>query len=259
MPSGRVGKSRIRIEITGISWYDNQMGKVDDRLKDIERERRLGTKKNCAARNGFFISFEGTEGSGKTTQVRLLVEFLLRQHKEVISTREPGGTTFGCQLREILLTGGPDKISPTTETFLYCADRAHHIQSLILPALEDGKFVICDRFADATMAYQGWGRGLPIEELQEINSFACGGVLPDLTILINIDPDKGLRRAIGRNQKNLSVEDRFEKEKLDFHRRVLYGYMSLANANPHRFRVISGEGTPQEVHHKVVETITDYL
>lgn len=210
-------------------------------------------------KKGFFITFEGTEGSGKTTQAALLVEHLTREGGDVISTREPGGTDFGRGLREILLTNGLQKISALAELFLYCADRAQHIQSLIGPALDEGKCVICDRFSDATIAYQGWGRGLDREEVKRICQTAGGGIIPDLTLLLDIDPQQGLARAIGRIKESNSREDRFEKESLDFHRRVRSGYLSLAKAHADRFCVISAEGSPQEVHRRVVEIINSRM
>lgn len=207
-------------------------------------------------KKGFFITFEGTEGSGKTTQATLLADYLAREGWDVVSTREPGGTDFGKGLREILLISGPQKISPQAELFLYCADRVQHIQSLIGPALEKGKCVICDRFSDATIAYQGWGRGLDQEETERICQTASGGIIPDLTILLDIDPQNGLARAIGRIKENNSREDRFEKESLDFHRRVRSGYLSLAKVHSNRFCVISAEGSHQEVHRRVVEVVS---
>lgn len=205
---------------------------------------------------GFFITFEGTEGCGKTTQAALLAEYLTQQGYEVVLTREPGGTEFGCRLREILLTGTTKSISPQTELFLYSADRAHHIQSQIRPALEDGKIVICDRFTDATVAYQGWGRGLDVEQVNMVCSLAGGGLVPDMTILLDIDPAEGLGRAVSRNKENRSSEDRFENEALDFHRRVRQGYLAQADVEPHRFRVISGDGLAKEIHQRVLTVVT---
>ncbi len=207
----------------------------------------------------FFITFEGTEGCGKTTQAALLAEYLIQQGYEVLLTREPGGTEFGCRLRDILLTGTTGSITPQTELFLYCADRAHHIQSQIRPALKDGKFVICDRFTDATVAYQGWGRGLDIEQVKSICTLAGGGLVPDMTIMLDIDPADALSRAVSRNKENLSTEDRFEKEALDFHRRVRQGYLAQADVEPHRFCVISAKGLEQEIHQRVVEAVEAYM
>lgn len=213
----------------------------------------------CSGKKGFFVTFEGTEGSGKSTQAALAAEFLARQGWEVVSTREPGGTAFGCRLREMLLTNDSAPIPAVSELFLYCADRAQHIQSLIRPALAEAKCVICDRFSDATIAYQAWGRGLPATEIERMNALACDGLVPDLTILLDICLEDGLCRALERNREKQSTEDRFERETLDFHQRVRRGYLALADANPHRFRVIAAHSSPQQVHRRVIKTITDAL
>lgn len=181
-----------------------------------------------------FIVFEGVEGSGKTTQARLLYERLKRKRRAVIYTDEPGATLKGFQIRSILLEKDNEELNPIAEFFLFEADRAHHIQQVIRPNLEKGFDVICDRFSGSTFAYQGYGRGLAAKHLKEMqiaDAFARQGVAPDLYILLDLDPSRGLRRI-------KSSKTRFEEEKLEFHQKIRKGFLKQARENPKQWLVI---------------------
>jgi dTMP kinase len=178
-----------------------------------------------------FITFEGGEGCGKSTQSRLLWKKLTQQSIPVILTHEPGGTALGNEIRKALKRKGGSTISPQAELLLFAASRAQLVAEVIGPALEDGNVVICDRFSHSTVAYQGYGRGLDLTIVETVNSVATGNLKPDLTILLDIPPEQGLARK--RNRK-----DRFESEDLGFHRRVREGYLRMAAAEPDRWLVI---------------------
>ncbi len=203
---------------------------------------------------GHFITFEGTEGTGKSTQVRLLADTLRASGRRTLVSREPGGTAFGRSLRGMLLDPAAANIAPWAELFLYLADRAQHAREVILPALERGEWVICDRFADATVAYQGFGRGLDAAFIREASDRAAVGLVPDLTLLLDFDDvSVGIERARRRQQGDGTegVEDRFEREDLAFHARVRNGYRSLAAADPGRIRLLPA-GIPAEELHGLV-------
>jgi len=211
---------------------------------------------------GFFITFEGTEGTGKSTQAALLAEDLRREGRRVVVTREPGGTRLGEELRRILLGDSFDELAPTAELFIYMADRAQHVAQIILPALDDGKVVICDRFADATVAYQGQGRGLRREVIESLNAEAARGLVPDLTILLDFeDVAEGLGRAAERNRRagKSGSEDRFEREEVDFHRRVQQGYRSLAKADPARYRALPANLALEDLHGQIMAVVREAL
>ena len=196
-----------------------------------------------------FITLEGIEGAGKTTQLPRLVAFLEQHGHTCVVTREPGGTAIGQKIRSLLLDPDNSDMSPETELFLYAADRAQHVRRLIEPALAEGKTVVCDRFADATEVYQGWARGLDMELVQVLNRVATGGRKPDITLLFDLPPEAGLKRAwqrITRNGKE-AADCRFENEKMAFHERVRQGYLDLARREPERFVVIDALGTAAEV------------
>jgi dTMP kinase len=203
---------------------------------------------------GLFITFEGTEGTGKSTQLRLLADDLRAAGRRVMTSREPGGTSFGRTLRSMLLDPAGGNIVPLAELFLYLADRAQHAREVIVPALGRGEWVICDRFADATVAYQGYGRGLDTAFIRDASDRAACGLVPDVTLLLDLeDVSEGIARARRRQQGDGTggVEDRFEREELAFHRRVRDGYRALAAAEPGRFRLLQA-GLPAESLHRLI-------
>ncbi len=197
---------------------------------------------------GIFITFEGGEGSGKTTQVSILYKYLVSKGVPVVRTREPGGTELGDQVRRLVLNGSDAdfKIDPRTELFLYLASRSQHIIEVIRPALTAGKVVLCDRFTDATIAYQGDGRGLPKKEVKQMAKFASYGIEPDLTFLLDINVKEGLARLSGRKELN-----RLDLETVQFHEAVYRGYLTLAEDNPSRIEVIDARGTIEETSLKI--------
>ena len=193
-----------------------------------------------------FITFEGPEGSGKTTQVRRLAEHLRSRGQDIVATKEPGGTPLADRIRAILLH--PDSaMDPLTELLLYAASRRQHVIEVIRPALRRGATVLCDRFTDATLAYQGFGRLLDLDRLRALNDWATGGLRPDLTILYDVDEQTGLKRAHARIAATDNTEGRFEAEDVRFHRRVREGYLSLAVAEPERFVVVDASGSVDDV------------
>jgi dTMP kinase len=208
-------------------------------------------------KNALFITFEGIEGCGKTTQAKLLVEKLRSLNIQVILTREPGGTRIGDQIRKILLHSENTDMTPLAELLLYEASRAQHVHQVILPNLQGGIHVICDRYGDASVAYQGVGRELTVPLVQEANRLATGGLQPDLTVLIDVEPETGLSRARSRNLAfNFAIEEgRFEEEDIVFHRKVRKGYLRLAKETPDRFRLINGDGGVEEVSQQVQEIV----
>jgi dTMP kinase len=195
-----------------------------------------------------FITLEGGEGAGKTTQARALAENLRAHGRRVVITREPGGTTFGEVIRNLVLhhsAGDSDEtflLGETAELLAFEAARAQHIDELIRPALKRGDVVICDRFADATLAYQGYGRGLPLELVEHANAIALRGLVPELTVLLDLPVDVGLARRRGE-----SVPDQFEREDVAFHERLRAGYLALAAADPERWLVVDGQLPPDVV------------
>ncbi len=201
-----------------------------------------------------FITFEGIEGSGKSTQAALLARYLERKGRKVVAVREPGGTALGDRIRELLLQDRESGPSPMAELFLYEASRAQVVEEVIGPALGGGATIICDRFTDSTVAYQGYGRGLDIGTIEVANKAATSGLVPDLTFLIDLDPETGLRRALSRiAEEGGPREDRFEKETLDFHRRVREGYLAIARREPERVYVINGSGEIPSIHRQVCD------
>lgn len=195
------------------------------------------------SKRGKFITFEGPEGGGKTTQAKRLIERLQAAGHEVVYTREPGGTPTGEAIRDILQHNKTNEaISPTAEVLLFAASRAQLVSHVILPALERGAWVVCDRFADSTTAYQGYGRGFDVDQMIAINSFAINGATPDLTVLLDVNLDEGFRRIEMRHHKKASPLDRIEQEARSFHERVRQGYLDMARRWPDRFRVVDGMG-----------------
>lgn len=203
---------------------------------------------------GLFISFEGIEGTGKTTQASLLAEYLKARGQDVLLTEEPGGTQIGKRIREVLLNVEHVEMDSLTELLLYNASRAQHIHELILPALKAGKVVITDRFSDSTAAYQGYGRGIDLELLKSLDNIATGGFRPDLTCLLDLDAETGLRRNRGANKI-----DRLELEDIDFHKRVKDGFLKLAGKEPGRIRVIDASGNVNDIQDRVRETVEGFL
>ena len=201
-----------------------------------------------------FITFEGGDGTGKTTQLRVVESHLRELNRSCVLTREPGGTALGKMLRKVLLEVGDEKIAESSELFLYLADRAQHVKQIIAPALRDGKVVLCDRFSDSTLAYQGYGRGINLDLLRCLNDTATQGLRPDLSFLFDCPVDVGLARAALRGaqtQDGRPREDRFEREKLEFHEKVRQGFLELARAEPKRFRVIDASRPVPDVANQI--------
>jgi dTMP kinase len=203
---------------------------------------------------GMFISFEGIEGSGKTTLSRLLAEGLTARGYDVVLTREPGGTAIGRQVRGILLDPANGAMASVTELLLYNADRAQHLAELIRPSLRDGKIVITDRFTDSTLAYQGYGRGLDLSLIGRLDMITTGGIRPDLTILLDLDAEAGLRR-----NREVNKEDRIEQESIDFHRRVREGFLEIARSDPDRVRVLRADAPVDETRDRILDMVTHAL
>jgi dTMP kinase len=199
--------------------------------------------------HGFFLSVEGIEGSGKTTQIQRLAQSLRSTGQNCVVTKEPGGTPLAERVRAILLDPLEEGMDAVTELFLYAAARRQHVIDLIQPALEAGATVLTDRFTDATIAYQGYGRALNLDLLETINSIATGGLRPDLTLIFDLPEEVGLNRARRRNadSPHLQGESRLEGEDLRFHRRVREGYLAMATAEPERFAIIDASGNTDEV------------
>ena len=186
---------------------------------------------------GLFITIEGPDGAGKTTQLHKLAEWLTKQGRQVICTREPGGTAIGDKIRVLLLDNGNAEMAPRTEALLYMAARSQHVAELIRPALADGKVVLSDRYSDSTLVYQGVARQLSSKELIQVNQFATAGLKPDLTILLDGETTPLLERLHSRGAK-----DRMESETIEFHEKVRDGFLELAASEPERFRVVNGSG-----------------
>lgn len=204
---------------------------------------------------GSFITLEGPDGSGKTTQAQLLVGWLRDQGHDVLLTREPGGTEIGNQIRDVLHDSDNDAMDPRTEFLLYSASRAQHVSELILPSLAAGKLVVSDRYADSSLAYQGYGRGLDLEMLQKITDFATQGLKPDLTLYFDIAPGEGLqRRLISGEEWN-----RMDAEALAFHRQVRAGYLELAAAEADRWEILDANRPIEDVQSDVRAALAEHL
>jgi dTMP kinase len=199
-----------------------------------------------------FITFEGIEGSGKSTQISRLADWLKGElNQSPVVTREPGGCEISDKIRRILLDIANSEMDEQAELLLYAAARAQHVAQIIRPAIDNGRIVLCDRFSDATIAYQGFGRGLPLPLIQQINQLATLGITPELTLLLDFDPEIGLNRARHRNEISTGPdENRFEQENLDFHRRIRDGYLSLASVEE-RFCVIDAGGDADTVEARI--------
>lgn len=200
-----------------------------------------------------FITLEGIEGSGKSTQARLFAKRLRAAGIECVLTREPGGTRIGRRIRSVILDPGNTGMSPEAELGLYFSDRAQHLRELVWPALEAGGVVVCDRFTDSTLAYQGSGRGLSRRRIRALDRLMTGAFRPKLTVLLDLPPEEGLRRARRRNEgsRRRMREARFDREELAFHRRVRNAYLAMARREPRRYVVVSAEGSPASVHERL--------
>jgi dTMP kinase len=202
---------------------------------------------------GRFVTFEGMDGCGKTTQLRILASTLRRRGLDVVETVEPGGTDIGQQIRRILLDPANTTIHPRTELLLYFASRAQNVKQVITPALETGSIVLCDRFTDSTLVYQGCGRGLDPATVLQLDAIACDGLRPDVTVLIDIDLETSLARARRRNQNSDGSESRIDDESAQFHEKVRLGYLALAAQESERFVVIDGKAGVPEVAARIEE------
>jgi dTMP kinase len=202
-------------------------------------------------KKGLFITFEGTEGSGKSTQMRLLARLLRQFDIPCLLTREPGGSRLSSHLRRWILNRLEYHLAPETELFLFLADRAQHVKQVIRPALEKGKVVLCDRYTDSTLAYQGGGRGFSLKLLRTLNESATGGLKPDLTVLFDLPVKTGLKRAAKRGQGR----DRMEREKLDFHNRVRRVFLKTAREEKKRILIVNALGERNQVYQAMLEKL----
>ena len=208
---------------------------------------------------GLFLTFEGMDGSGKTTQMGRLAARLRDLGKTVLETAEPGGTAIGRKIRHILLDGANQELSPTAELLLYFASRAQNVDEIILPALARGEIVLADRFTDSSVAYQGCGRGLGSDTVLALDRIACRGLVPDLTILVDIDVETSLARAHARNAGEPNAETRMDEQALEFHRKVHDAYHALASREPRRIKLIDGRAGMDEVERAVWGVVKDYV
>ncbi|MEO1374243.1 MAG: dTMP kinase [Cyanobacteria bacterium J06635_10] len=206
--------------------------------------------------SGKLIVFEGVEGCGKTTQMQLCCEWLQERGISVVTTREPGGTQLGLELRSLLLENSKNKaITATTELLLYAADRSQHVEQELLPNLESGKIILCDRYIDSTIAYQGYGRNLDMNVINQLNSIATLGLKSDLTLWLDLDVELGM----ARKRKSGDIADRIEQEKIEFHRRVQKGYKELQHTSPERIIQIEANLNKEEVQKQIQQILTSKL
>ena len=196
---------------------------------------------------GLFITFEGGDGCGKTTQIKLLDEYLRNKGYKTLLTREPGSKGLGIKLREILLNYDGE-VSPVCESFLFLADRAQHVDCIIKPALEDGVIVLCDRHTDSTVAYQGYGRGLDLEQIYQLNKIATSGLKPDLTVVLDVDVETSQKR-VG------SEKDRMESAGIEFFERVRQGFLEIAKQEPDRVKVVDSTQSIEKIHEQILELV----
>jgi dTMP kinase len=208
---------------------------------------------------GHFITLEGLDGCGKSTQLEMLGEYLRGQGRAVTATREPGGTPVGQAVRELLLNASQTTISALAELGLMFAARTQHIEELILPALERGEVVLCDRFTDSSVAYQGYGRGVELESIRALERALCGGLRPELTLLLDIDAATSIERTGVRNRKARLPDTRFEQEGKQFFERVREGYLAIARQEPERVRMVNGSGTIEQIHASVRAEVDEFL
>lgn len=209
--------------------------------------------------SGKFITFEGGEGTGKSTQLRLLADYLTQKGIENIQTKEPGGTEIGLELRRILVTGDKDKMDAVAEALMYYADRRIHLTKKIWPALEKGEWVLSDRFADSTVAYQyyGYEKRIPKDLLDDLYKISVGDFKPDLTLILDLDPEIGLARSMKKASGMLQKETRHESRGLKFHQNLRAGFLEMAKAEPHRFVVINADTDINSLHSQIVEVVNE--
>ena len=210
-------------------------------------------------KRGLFITFEGPDGSGKSTQLRILAARLRARGRTVVETAEPGGTPIGTQIRRVLLDSKNLEMRPTTELLLTFAARAQNVDETILPALSRGEIVLSDRFTDSSLVYQGAARGLGPEVVYEVDRIACRGLVPDLTIVVDIETELGLARARGRNQKTQDVETRIDEQAVGFHRKVREAYLQLAADEMNRVRLVDGSRSEESVGNDVWDAVLTVL
>jgi len=207
-----------------------------------------------------FITFEGIEGSGKTSQIQRLKKYLTQKGIPCKVTREPGGCPIGEKVRKILLNPDHREMVPATELFLYEAARAQHVNEVVQPLLKRGEIVLCDRFCDATLAYQGYGRRIGLKWIERLNCLSSQGIEPDVTFLLDCPSDVGLNRALRRNRRlKQEREERFEREEIQFHRRVRKGYLAIARREPHRVKVIDTREGEEKVFEKIRKIVDNLI
>lgn len=205
---------------------------------------------------GVFITFEGVEGAGKSTQIELLRARIASTGREALATRAPGGTEIAERIREILKSRHESEdLPPETELMLFAACHSQMVGHLIKPALERGAAVLCDRFFDSTLAYQGYARGLPLGFVREVNSFSCRGLKPDVTLLLDLDPATGVARSHSRGGAAAVANDRFDSESMQFHKAVRAGFLDIAAKEPGRFRIVRADQPPEKVHDAIIKEL----
>lgn len=203
-----------------------------------------------------FITFEGPEGAGKTTIINMITEELTKRGLDFISTREPGGIRIAEDIRNIILNPENIEMDIRTEALLYAAARRQHLAEKVLPALQEGKIVLCDRFVDSSLAYQGVGRGIGIDEIYKINQFAINGLMPNLTVYFDLDPRIGLKRVHQADEREVN---RLDLEELDFHLKVQTGYMEIIKREPNRFKIIDASKSIEEVYNNTLHVILENI
>jgi len=220
----------------------------------------MANKDKDAPKRGYFITLEGGEGAGKTTQIKLIAKQLQQQGFDVLLTREPGGNAGAEQIRELLLTGEIDRWTPMTEALLMAASRAEHVSRTIIPALSQGKWVLCDRFADSSVAYQGVARGLGFKKIRKLQQIVLGDFGPDLTFIFDLPPRQGLARAFERfeNVAQGTAEDRFERMDMQFHEDLRAGYRKIAEREPERCRMIDASKSIEDIQSEIWAKLSAY-